>query len=87
MTPEQPLLPGSVWGCRGGVFARRHGATRHGIYGTNTGGGHGAGGAATEDFAAGVHGINDTVGGYGVWVNRSRASACFFRPVAAAGVA
>jgi hypothetical protein len=50
-----------------GLWGIATGATRHGIYGTNTGGGHGAGGMADGYKVAGVHGVNDISSGYGVW--------------------
>jgi hypothetical protein len=50
-----------------GLWAIAAGSTRHGIYGTNTGGGHGAGGKADSFGVAGVHGENSAAGGFGVW--------------------
>jgi hypothetical protein len=50
-----------------GLWGIANGETRHGIYGTNTGGGHGAGGMASVAYAAGVHGMNLSKNGYGVF--------------------
>jgi hypothetical protein len=48
-----------------GIWGIASGGSRHGVYGTNTGGGHGVGGSAGAG-GAGVHGIN-TGNTYGVW--------------------
>jgi hypothetical protein len=50
-----------------GLWGVANGAARHGIYGTNAGKGHGAGGLANASGVAGVHGMNDDDAGYGVW--------------------
>jgi hypothetical protein len=50
-----------------GLWGVANGQTRHGIFGSNTGGGHGAGGMADSAGAAGVHGVNDSDEGIGVW--------------------
>jgi hypothetical protein len=50
-----------------GLWGIAAGASRHGIYGTNTGGGHGAGGKADSAGAAGVHGESSDQLGFGVW--------------------
>jgi hypothetical protein len=50
-----------------GLWGIAAGSTRHGIYGTNTGGGHGAGGKADSAGVAGVHGESSDPLGFGVW--------------------
>jgi hypothetical protein len=54
-----------------GLWGVANGATRHGVFGTNTGAGHGVGGAASGTGAAGVHGTTDGGEGYGVWGDSS----------------
>jgi hypothetical protein len=48
-----------------GLWGIASGADRHGVFGSNTGGGHGVGGTAGAG-GAGVHGVN-TGNTYGVW--------------------
>lgn len=49
-----------------GLWGIAAGASRHGVFGTNTGGGHGVGGSASADLVAGVHGMSSAAQGYGV---------------------
>ncbi len=50
-----------------GLWGVANGASRHGVFGTNTGGGHGVGGASGGSGSAGIHGTADGANAVAVW--------------------